>query len=39
MDDVKRLNDMGIFAVIIGKALYDGHIKLEEISTFLSVAR
>ena len=36
IDDVKRLNDMGVFAVIIGKALYEGKIKLDEISRFLS---
>ena len=34
MDDVKKLNDLGVFAVIIGKALYEGTIKLDEIATF-----
>jgi len=36
IDDVKRLEDMGVFAAIIGKALYSGEIKLEELSTFNS---
>ena len=35
MDDVRRLNDMGVFAVIIGKAIYEGRIQLDEISSFL----
>ncbi len=34
MDDVKKLNDLGVFAVIIGKAMYEGTIKLDEIATF-----
>lgn len=36
LDDVKKLNDMGVFAVIIGKALYEGRLKLDEISSFIS---
>lgn len=36
IDDIDRLNDMGVFAVIIGKALYDGHIKLSELEKFLA---
>lgn len=35
IDDVKRLNDMGVFAVIVGKALYEGKIKLKELEEFL----
>ena len=34
--DIERLNEMGVFAVIIGKALYDGHIKLSELDKFLA---
>ena len=36
IEDIDRLNDMGVFAVIIGKALYDGHIKLSELDKFLA---
>ena len=35
LDQVKQLNDIGVFAVIIGKGLYEGSIKLDEISSFL----
>ncbi len=35
LDDIKRLNDMGVFAVIVGKALYEGKIKLSELEQFL----
>lgn len=30
IDDVKRLKDMGAWAVILGKAIYEGMIKIEE---------
>jgi len=30
IDDVKRLKDMGAWAVILGKAVYEGLIKIEE---------
>ncbi|MCA6078457.1 HisA/HisF-related TIM barrel protein [Fulvivirga sedimenti] len=36
IEDIDRLNDIGVFAVIIGKALYDGHIKLSELDKFLA---
>ncbi len=36
VDDIKRLNDMGIFAVIFGKAYYEGILKLEDIEQFLA---
>lgn len=36
IDDIKRLNDMGIFAVIFGKAYYEGILKLSEIETFIA---
>jgi phosphoribosylformimino-5-aminoimidazole carboxamide ribotide isomerase len=33
--DVEQLNDEGIDAVIIGKAIYEGHIQLQELKGFL----
>jgi phosphoribosylformimino-5-aminoimidazole carboxamide ribotide isomerase len=36
IEDIEKLNDMGVFAVIIGKALYEGHIKLKELEKFLA---
>lgn len=35
IDDIRKLNDMGIFAVIFGKAYYEGNIKLEDLKEFL----
>jgi phosphoribosylformimino-5-aminoimidazole carboxamide ribotide isomerase len=35
IDDIKRLNDMGIFAVIFGKAFYEGILKLKDLEQFL----
>jgi phosphoribosylformimino-5-aminoimidazole carboxamide ribotide isomerase len=35
IDDIKRLNDMGVFAVIFGKAYYEGVINLTELEQFL----
>ena len=35
IDDIKRLNDMGVFAVIFGKAYYEGVLKLNELEQFL----
>lgn len=35
IDDIKRLNDMGVFAVIFGKAYYEGVLKLEDVEQFL----
>ncbi len=35
MKDIHELNEMGIPGVITGKAIYEGKIKLEEISKFL----
>ncbi|HSZ24521.1 MAG TPA: 1-(5-phosphoribosyl)-5-[(5-phosphoribosylamino)methylideneamino]imidazole-4-carboxamide isomerase [Cytophagaceae bacterium] len=32
IEDVKKLNDMGVYGVIIGKAFYEGKIKLDELS-------
>lgn len=35
ISDIERLNDMGVFAVIFGKAFYEGRIKLKELEKFL----
>ncbi|MBK7649757.1 MAG: 1-(5-phosphoribosyl)-5-[(5-phosphoribosylamino)methylideneamino] imidazole-4-carboxamide isomerase [Flammeovirgaceae bacterium] len=35
IDDIKRLNDMGIFAVIFGKAYYEGVLNLKDVEQFL----
>ncbi len=35
VDDIKRLNDMGLFAVIFGKAYYEGILKLKDLESFL----
>jgi phosphoribosylformimino-5-aminoimidazole carboxamide ribotide isomerase len=35
VDDIKRLNDMGIFAVIFGKAYYEGILSLKDLEQFL----
>lgn len=35
LDDIKRLNDMGVFAVIFGKAFYEGNITLNDLDQFL----
>lgn len=34
VDDIKRLNDLGIFAVIFGKAYYEGILKLKDLEQF-----
>ena len=33
--DIDKLNEMGVFAVIFGKAFYEGRIKLKELEKFL----
>ena len=35
VDDIKRLNEMGIFAVIFGKAYYEGILNLKDLEQFL----
>ncbi len=35
IDDVRQLNNMGIDGVIIGKAIYENRIQLEELKEFL----
>jgi len=34
-DDIKQLNDMGVFAVIFGKAYYEGNITLHDLEEFI----
>jgi phosphoribosylformimino-5-aminoimidazole carboxamide ribotide isomerase len=34
VDDIRRLKDMGLYAVIVGRALYEGKIKVEELREF-----
>lgn len=36
IDDITHLNDIGVFAVIIGRALYEKKILLSELDTFLA---
>ncbi|MBR5972292.1 MAG: 1-(5-phosphoribosyl)-5-[Paludibacteraceae bacterium] len=36
MKDIEELNDANVPAVITGKAIYEGRIKMEEIASFLS---
>jgi phosphoribosylformimino-5-aminoimidazole carboxamide ribotide isomerase len=35
VDDIKRLDEMGVFAVIFGKAFYEGVLKLKDLEPFL----
>ena len=35
IEDIEKLNEMGMYGAIIGKAFYEGRIKLEELSKFL----
>lgn len=35
VDDIKRLNDLGIFGVIFGKAYYEGILNLKDLEQFL----
>lgn len=34
MQDIERLADMNIFGVIVGKAIYEGHVTLAELTRF-----
>ncbi len=35
IEDIEKLNEMGIYGAIIGKAFYEGRIKLEDLKRFL----
>ena len=37
MDDIKHLQDLGLYGVIFGKAFYEGNISLREMDEFQSV--
>lgn len=34
LDDIQKLKDMGLYSVIIGRALYEGKIKIEDLQKF-----
>jgi len=36
MDDIKQLEDIGVYGVIFGRAYYDGNISLHEMETYIS---
>lgn len=36
VSDVHKLNEMGVYGAIIGKAYYEGKIKLEDLASYLS---
>ncbi|MDE6683488.1 MAG: 1-(5-phosphoribosyl)-5-[(5-phosphoribosylamino)methylideneamino]imidazole-4-carboxamide isomerase, partial [Muribaculaceae bacterium] len=36
MDDIRNLNDLGLSRVIVGKAIYEHRISLEEIENFIN---
>ncbi|MFA6617844.1 MAG: 1-(5-phosphoribosyl)-5-[(5-phosphoribosylamino)methylideneamino]imidazole-4-carboxamide isomerase [Candidatus Neomarinimicrobiota bacterium] len=36
MDDIKVLNDLGIYGVIVGKAIYEKKISLKELEEFIA---
>ncbi len=35
VDDIKRLNEMGLFAVIFGKSFYEGKMSLQDVEQFV----
>lgn len=36
IDDIVKLNEMGIFGVIVGKAFYEGHISLKDFERLIA---
>jgi phosphoribosylformimino-5-aminoimidazole carboxamide ribotide isomerase len=34
VDDIRKLKEMGLYGVIVGRALYEGKIKIEELKEF-----
>lgn len=38
VEDIERLNDIGVFAVIVGRALYEEKVSLKELESFLTKA-
>lgn len=39
MDDIKKFQEMGLFAVIFGKVFYEGILKLEDVERFLVASK
>lgn len=39
MDDIRRLDNLGLKRVIVGKAIYEGHITLKEIERYIIANR
>lgn len=37
MDDIKKLQDLGLYGVIFGKAFYEGNISLDDIDSFQAI--
>ncbi|MGM9685780.1 MAG: HisA/HisF-related TIM barrel protein, partial [Bacteroidaceae bacterium] len=35
VDDIRKLNEMGVPAVVFGKAFYEGLIRIEQLKEFL----
>ena len=35
MKDIEKLNELGLKKVIVGKAIYENHITLEEVESWL----
>ncbi len=35
VEEIEKLNDMGVFAVIVGKALYEGQLDMNELKKFM----
>ncbi len=35
IEDIEALNDAGVFAVIFGKAFYEGKMKLKDLEKFI----
>ena len=38
MDDIKRLEELGIYGVVFGKAFYEGKISLKDLESFTQLA-
>lgn len=34
LEDIRRLNDLGVYAVVVGKAIYEGRVRLKELAEF-----
>ena len=36
VDDIRKLKDMGLYSVIVGRALYEGKIRIEDLKEFIN---